>query len=59
MPSLWTFMKARMKADDQKGSWESQRPWLEDSPAAYMAAIECMRNAPACYSELVMYSLSD
>ncbi len=57
MSSLWTFMKARMKADDQKGSWESQRPWLEDSPAAYMSAIECMRNAPACYSELVMHSM--
>ena len=57
MSSLWTFMKARMKADDQKGSWESQRPWLENSPAAYMAAIECMRNAPACYSELVMHSM--
>ena len=56
--SLWTFMKARMKVDDQKGDWGSQEPWLDGSPVAHMGAAECMRNAPSSYADVVYHSLT-
>ncbi len=52
--SLLNFAGYRNKVKDD--NWSPQKTWLENSPTAFVGAIEAARLAPECYTKMSYYS---